>query len=91
MKYINEKRWKTMILVDKNIKERSTEIFVKNYNEASVNAISYDLHIKEIVGNLGLVQSSRLGNDVLCLIAFVHKVQSCIIAGFYADSKAGVA
>ena len=49
MKYINEKRWKTMILVDKNIKERSTEIFVKNYNEASVNAISYDLHIIPIL------------------------------------------
>ena len=41
MKYINEKRWKTMILVDKNIKERSTEIFVKNYNEASVNQFAF--------------------------------------------------
>lgn len=32
-----------MILVDKNIKERSTEIFVKNYNEAMFQFVIYSL------------------------------------------------
>lgn len=45
-----------MILVDKNIKARSTEIFRENYEEKSVNAISYDLHIKGIVGNEELLE-----------------------------------
>lgn len=74
MKYINEKRWKTMILVDKNIKERSTEIFVKNYNEASVNAISYDLHIKEIVGNSEYLKEYVLKPGEIVFIKTAEKI-----------------
>ena len=38
-----------MILVDKNIKERSSEIFKEGYDERNVTAVSYDLHVKEII------------------------------------------
>ena len=40
----------SMILVDKKIKERHTEIFSDNcYDEKYVNAVSYDLHVSGIV------------------------------------------
>ena len=39
-----------MILVDKDIKSRHSEIFCEGcYNEACVNAVSYDLHVLGIV------------------------------------------
>ena len=38
-----------MILVDKDIKERSNEIFKKNYNIDNVQSISYDIHIDKII------------------------------------------
>lgn len=68
-----------MILVDKNIKERSTEIFVKNYNEASVNAISYDLHIKEIVGNSEYLKEYVLKPGEIVFIKTAEKIHICII------------
>ena len=38
-----------MILVDKMIKKRASEIFLEGYDETCVTAISYDLHIDEII------------------------------------------
>ena len=38
-----------MILTDKEIKERSKDIFKKNYNLNDVQPISYDVHIDEII------------------------------------------
>lgn len=38
-----------MILVDKDIKRRKDEIFIENYNEESVQPISYDIHIEKII------------------------------------------
>lgn len=38
-----------MILTDKEIKERSNDIFKKNYNLNDVQPISYDVHIDEII------------------------------------------
>ena len=46
-----------MVLVDKMIKERATEIFLEGYDESSVTAISYDLHIEGIVCGEKLVDS----------------------------------
>ena len=38
-----------MILVDKDIIERSKEIFINGYDEENVKGISYDIHISEII------------------------------------------
>lgn len=38
-----------MFLVDKDIKARSQEIFLENYNESYVQPISYDIHVDEII------------------------------------------
>lgn len=38
-----------MILVDKNIKARSNEIFKEGYDAKNVKPISYDIHVKEII------------------------------------------
>ena len=40
-----------MILVDKDIIERSKEIFISGYNEEFVKPISYDIHIFLIIVN----------------------------------------
>lgn len=40
-----------MILVDKEIKRRSGEIFQEGYVESNVTAISYDLHIQGIIND----------------------------------------
>ena len=39
----------TRSLVDKDIKRRKDEIFIENYNEESVQPISYDIHIEKII------------------------------------------
>ena len=38
-----------MILVDKTIKKRSSEIFKEGYKETEVGSVSYDLHISGII------------------------------------------
>lgn len=38
-----------MILVDKDIRQRASEIFVEGYSETDVTSISYDLHIQGII------------------------------------------
>ena len=56
-----------MILVDKDIKSRHSEIFCEGcYNEACVNAVSYDLHVLGIVSEDDLVSSYVLRpNEVI--------------------------
>lgn len=49
-----------MILVDKDIKARSSEIFKEGYNEKNVKPVSYDVHIKGIVIDNGIGESYRL-------------------------------
>lgn len=63
-----------MILVDKNIKGRNTEIFVEGYEEKSVNAISYDLHVKEIVGNKESLNSYVLKPGEIIFIKTIEKI-----------------
>ena len=47
-----------MILVDKDIKNRQSEIFCDGcYDESCVNAVSYDLHILGIVAQDELADS----------------------------------
>lgn len=51
-----------MILVDKDIKSRQSEIFCDGcYNESCVNAVSYDLHI------LGIVVQDELADSYVCI------------------------
>lgn len=40
-----------MVLVDKEIKRRSNEIFQEGYEASNVTAISYDLHIQSVIAN----------------------------------------
>ena len=40
-----------MVLVDKEIKRRSNEIFQDGYEASNVTAISYDLHIQSVIAN----------------------------------------
>lgn len=49
-----------MILVDKEIKRRSSEIFKDGYVESNVTAISYDLHIQGIVDETTLSDAYTL-------------------------------
>ena len=44
-----------MVLVDKEIKRLSNEIFQEGYEASNVTAISYDLHIQNIIANEELV------------------------------------
>lgn len=64
-----------MILVDKKIKERHTEIFSDNcYDEKYVNAESYDLHVSGIVENDGIVKSDVLRPGEIVFIKTVEKI-----------------
>lgn len=64
-----------MILVDKKIKERHTEIFSDNcYDEKYVNAVSYDLHVSGIVENDGIVKSYVLRPGEIVFIKTVEKI-----------------
>ena len=47
-----------MVLVDKEIKARASEIFLENcYEEQNVTAISYDLHIRKIIAGENTVDA----------------------------------
>ena len=64
-----------MILVDKNIKSRHEEIFCNGcYKEENVNAVSYDLHISEIVENEKMVKSYALRPGEVAFIKTVEKI-----------------
>lgn len=64
-----------MILVDREIKRRSTEIFLEGYDEASVTAVSYDLHIKGIVSSDGLVPEYTLRPGEVVFIKTREKIK----------------
>lgn len=64
-----------MILVDKKIKERSSEIFKEGYNEADVTAISYDLHIKGIIVDDSLSESYSLRPNEIVFIKTKEKIK----------------
>ena len=54
-----------MILVDKDIIERSKEIFINGYDEENVKGISYDIHISEIITEHGNVDEYDLKRELL--------------------------
>lgn len=64
-----------MILVDKNIKNRHSEIFCDGcYDESSVNAVSYDLHIEGIVEQDALVDSYILRSNEMIFVKMSEKI-----------------
>jgi len=64
-----------MILVDKNIKERSMEIFKSGYNEENVNAISYDIHIQGIVAENELIEKYALNPGEVVFIKTIEEIE----------------
>lgn len=65
-----------MILVDKDIKKRHAEIFVNDtYNEKYVNAVSYDLHISDIVIQDDLTQTYALRPNEVVFVKIIEKVK----------------
>ena len=64
-----------MILVDKDIKSRHSEIFCEGcYNEACVNAVSYDLHVLGIVSEDDLVSSYVLRPNEVIFVKMDEKI-----------------
>lgn len=64
-----------MILVDKDIKRRATDIFADGcYNESNVTAISYDLHIQGIIDDDELKDSYVLRPNEVVFIKTVEKI-----------------
>lgn len=64
-----------MILVDKIIKERSSEIFKEGYDESNVTAVSYDLHIAGIVEDNSLSSSYSLRPNEVVFIKTKEKIK----------------
>ncbi len=64
-----------MILVDKIIKERSSEIFKEGYDASNVTAVSYDLHIAGIVENNSLSSSYSLRPNEVVFIKTKEKIK----------------
>ena len=64
-----------MILVDKKIKERSSEIFKDGYDESNVTAISYDLQIQGIVEEESLSESYTLRPNEMVFVKTKEKVK----------------
>lgn len=63
-----------MILVDKDIIERSKEIFISGYNEEFVKPISYDIHIKEIIADNGNVDEYNLEPQQAIMVKCVEEI-----------------
>lgn len=63
-----------MILVDKDIIERSKEIFISGYNEEFVKPISYDIHIKEIITDNGNVDEYNLEPQQAIMVKCVEEI-----------------
>lgn len=71
-----------MVLVDKEIKARSSEIFKNNYHECYVQPISYDIHIDEIISEKGNVTAFNLQPHEVVMVRCqeeVHVPQDLII------------
>ena len=64
-----------MILVDRDIKNRQSEIFCDGcYNEADVNPVSYDLHIMGIVEQDKLVDSYTVRPNEVVFVKMKEKI-----------------
>ena len=64
-----------MILVDKDIKSRQSEIFCDGcYKESCVNAVSYDLHILGIVAQDELADSYVLHPNEVIFVKMEEKI-----------------
>lgn len=64
-----------MILVDKIIKERASEIFKEGYEESNVTSVSYDLHIESIVEDDSLSSSYSLRPSEVVFIKTKEKIR----------------
>lgn len=65
-----------MVLVDKEIKARASEIFLENcYEEQNVTAISYDLHIRKIIAGENTVDAYDLRPNEFIYVETVEKIK----------------
>lgn len=64
-----------MILVDREIKRRASEIFLEGYIESNVTAISYDLHIQGIISEDELVKKYTLRPGEVVFIKTEEKIK----------------
>ncbi|MEE0041616.1 dCTP deaminase [Catenibacterium sp.] len=63
-----------MILVDKDIIERSKEIFINGYDEENVKGISYDIHISEIITEHGHVDEYDLKPKEAIMVKCIEEI-----------------
>lgn len=63
-----------MILVDKDIIERSKEIFINGYDEENVKGISYDIHISEIITEHGNVDEYDLKPKEAIMVKCIEEI-----------------
>lgn len=63
-----------MILVDKDIIERSKEIFINGYDEENVKGISYDIHISEIITEQGNVDEYDLKPKEAIMVKCIEEI-----------------
>ena len=65
-----------MILVDKDIIERSKEIFINGYDEENVKPISYDIHIAEIITEHGNVTEYDLKPKGAVVVKCIEEIRA---------------
>ena len=63
-----------MILVDKDIIDRSKEIFINGYDEENVKPISYDIHIAEVITEHGNVDEYDLKPQQAIMVKCVEEI-----------------
>lgn len=64
-----------MVLVDRDIKQRASQIFIEGYDESNVTAISYDLHVQGIIIDDSLEDSCVLRPGEVVFIKSVEKIK----------------
>ena len=63
-----------MVLVDKDIKARANEIFIKNYKEENVKSMSYDLRVKEVVDKTYDGKFFELKPKQMCFVRMMEEI-----------------
>lgn len=63
-----------MIIVDKEIKRRAGEIFLNDYDDKNVNAVSYDLHIEGIIINDKLENSYSIRPNEIVFVKMLERI-----------------
>ena len=63
-----------MILVDKDIIERSKEISINRYGEENVKTISYDIHIADIITEHGNVAEYDLKPQQAVMVKCIEEI-----------------